>query len=516
MAFQYSRRFGVTLGLLIPGLLATAFTCERAESVARALPAGPEKGLYASDQVEFDDVRDFYARTFGRDEYSTAWAESERYRSGSATSERLPYLDSWYPEASGGTDVNSALKVYDRAFYNSEPKAAKWEAEQHGNTTVSWYGHCNGTSAASIRYQNPQRSVYRPAECTPGTNGCVEFTPADVRALLSEVNMNAMAKFISGERCRLTRAQIDSRPLVRSNPLTMDACEDVNPGSFHTALVNFIGRMKQPLIFDYNQDEEVWNYPIHAYSFETGGPLNEAQAITELGLAVDKWVFNPKAVSWQRVTMTVYYRTSTFDFNGAGTIPPTLDAKVYTYILELDDRGQILGGEWVGASRSDHPDFIWMPFQPDTPTGDKGGGNPFLSNQEVTKIWAESVGFNPNDPFHDKPNNTYDVRFFPSNTDLEWGEAAGYYHLILDGRRSGSAFLGKKTHLRIEVSDPLKTEASVDILVNGQAISTAAPKNGRLDVLFDPQAGINIINLRWNSAKVDGAELNRDFRFYAM
>lgn len=513
MTYYRIRGLGLALGLSVPGL--SAYTCERSESTASALPLQVEPGLYVSDQVEFEDIRSFYAKVFGRDEYSTTWSESEKYRSGSAVSERLPYLDSWYPEATGGTDTNNALKVYDRAYYNSEAKAAKWEAEQH-NSTISWYGHCNGTSVSSIRYQNPQRSVYRPAGCSPASASCVEFTPADVRALLSEMNMNAIAKFVSGDRCRLTRAQIDARPALRSNPLVMDACDDVNPGSFHAALINFLGRMKQPLIFDYNQDDEVWNYPIFSYSYESTGPLNENQAVTTLGLPIDSWVFNPKAVSWQRVTMSVNYRTSTYDFAGSGTVPNTLDTKVYSYLLEFDERGHILGGEWLGASRTDHPDFIWMPFQPDTPTGDKSGGNPFLSREEVQKIWAESVGLKPEDPFRDKPNNPYDVRFFPSSEDFDWGQGAGYYSLVLDGRRRGSVFLGKKTHLRVEVGEALKSDATVEILLNGQSLQAGAPEDGRVDVLFDPLPGINIIGLRWNAAKVDSLELNRDFRFYAM
>ena len=33
----------------------------------------------------------------------------------------------------------------------------------------------------------------------------------------------------------------------------------------------------------------------------------------------------------------------------------------YTYILELDGAGKIIGGEWTGSSRSDLPDFLWSP-----------------------------------------------------------------------------------------------------------------------------------------------------------
>jgi hypothetical protein len=33
----------------------------------------------------------------------------------------------------------------------------------------------------------------------------------------------------------------------------------------------------------------------------------------------------------------------------------------YQYILEVDSDGKVFGGEWVGASKRDHPDFLWLP-----------------------------------------------------------------------------------------------------------------------------------------------------------
>jgi hypothetical protein len=35
--------------------------------------------------------------------------------------------------------------------------------------------------------------------------------------------------------------------------------------------------------------------------------------------------------------------------------------KSYEYIVEADDQGKIIGGEWLGSSRTDHPDFVWWP-----------------------------------------------------------------------------------------------------------------------------------------------------------
>lgn len=506
-------------------LMVGSCECQRSESQAKAYAARTGPVIYAADQVELEDIRDFYKRVFGVDEYTTSWSELYKYRTGSVDSTRIPYQDTWYPERTGGTNVSGALTKYDKAFYAGQNKAAQWEIDNHNRLTPNWYGHCNGTGVSVARFQNPAKSVFRPATCTASSATCTEFTPADIRALLSEINMNAKTKFISGNRCSLTNAQIVGRPAERLIPQKMDECDDVNPGSFHTGLVNFIGRMKQPIIFDEHQDEEVWNYPIYAYSYSASGPLTEAQAIAALRAeplaagvppfpAMDSWIFNPRAVSFIQIAMTVSFRNATFDATGAGTMPAPSTIS-YQYILELDANNNVIGGEWMGASRTYHPDFIWMPFEPAEPTGDNARGNALLSNAEVIRLWAESVGLNPDDPFHDKPKNAYDIRFFPLG-DLAWGVVRGYYRLVLDGRTSGTAFLGKKTHLRVETQDILKADATVEVSLNGQLLPVGNFQDGRLDILFDSPPGINLLNLRWTSGKVNTTELNSDFRYYAM
>ncbi len=470
---------------------------------------------YAADKAKLDDIRAFYYNVFGRDQYTTQWSELDNFRSGSGIPERKPYLDSWYPNTEGGTNVGGALSRYDQAFYNGQSRAASWEVNEHGAiNALPWFGHCDGTSAASIRYINPQRSVARPSGCNPGSSGCTVFSPNDIRALLSEISMRAKAKFIAGDRCRLTSEQLSQRPNPRSNLKQMDSCDDVNPASFHVGLVNFLGRMKQPLVFDESHDEEVWNYPIYNYSYTATQLSSASAALDAAGYRGNEWVFNPDVVRWYYVTMTIGFRTSRRDLVGAGTVPASLSEKTYSYVLEVNKQGQIVGGEWSAASRLDHPDFLWMPFEPSTTSNE---ANPHINIDEVTKMWAESVGLDPSSPFRDKPDNPYDVRFFPTSDDVRsWGFAPGYYQLVLDGRRTGATFLGKKTYLRVEVDTPLKAQAQVEVLVNGSSVGKSFVSNSSVDVQFDSKPGINIIGLRWTSQTVPNAEINKDFRYYAM
>ena len=40
----------------------------------------------------------------------------------------------------------------------------------------------------------------------------------------------------------------------------------------------------------------------------------------------------------------------------------------YDYILEVDSTGKIVGGEWIGASKRQHPDFVWLPIRSNVTT----------------------------------------------------------------------------------------------------------------------------------------------------
>jgi hypothetical protein len=51
------------------------------------------------------------------------------------------------------------------------------------------------------------------------------------------------------------------------------------------------------------------------------------------------------------------------DGNLGATIDRYTHQDNYDYILELDAAGKIVGGEWIGASKRKHPDFVWLPIR---------------------------------------------------------------------------------------------------------------------------------------------------------
>ncbi len=85
---------------------------------------------------------------------------------------------------------------------------------------------------------------------------------------------------------------------------------------------------------------------------------------TVIDLAPVTYAFNPAAVSLRQVQTELRWigeSASNIDGNLSATIDQYTQKDVYDYVLELDGAGKIIGGEWIGASRTNHPDFLWLP-----------------------------------------------------------------------------------------------------------------------------------------------------------
>jgi hypothetical protein len=91
---------------------------------------------------------------------------------------------------------------------------------------------------------------------------------------------------------------------------------------------------------------------------------NFTLAITTGGTTPSDYQFNPNARKFYDVELEVDYigeSPSGTDGNLASTIDRYTHVDHYRYVLEVDASGSIIGGEWVGASKTAHPDFLWLP-----------------------------------------------------------------------------------------------------------------------------------------------------------
>ena len=85
-----------------------------------------------------------------------------------------------------------------------------------------------------------------------------------------------------------------------------------------------------------------------------------------IDVAPATYAFNPAAVGLRQVQTELYWIGESpqhVDGNLSATISQYTNKDVYDYVLELDASGKIIGGEWIGASKTNHPDFLWLPTQ---------------------------------------------------------------------------------------------------------------------------------------------------------
>ncbi len=83
------------------------------------------------------------------------------------------------------------------------------------------------------------------------------------------------------------------------------------------------------------------------------------------------YTYNTSAVRFFHVEMDLDYITEASPERQASNADSHTRTDHLSYILEADANAKLLGGEWVGASQTHHPDFMWWPTG--NPTGDQGG-----------------------------------------------------------------------------------------------------------------------------------------------
>jgi len=225
---------------------------------------------------------------------------------------------------------------------------------------------------------SPKRSIRVRAY----NGGEVTFYPSDIKALASLAwgETPPIVRF-AGSRCKSFNPREDEVGRV-----TNDGCFDVNPATFHLAVVNHIGRGKRSFVLDATFDWEVWNYPIYAYHYHYFNPQTLAVSANLNGSVVRRSQYsidkfrryrNSEAKSFVGVAMDITYAIPTQPSRKVIT-KQTYQTVRYVYDLELNDLGEIVGGEWYSNF---HPDFVWSP-----PVESRALSN-FEKNLEIGLEW---------------------------------------------------------------------------------------------------------------------------------
>ena len=229
----------------------------------------------------------------------------------------------------------------------------------------TWWGLCHAWVPASILEPEPMHAVEYNGQ---------RFEVSDIKALLLTAYDDTRSYFLGG-RCNAREIEHDDQGRV-----TSDECRDTNAGAWHVVVTNFLGVHGRPFVEDRTGGYQVWNQPVVGYEITHQEDVTLDRALDLLGVEGDAYPFNPQAARFVEVRMTTTWVTeghpSTRPLGRAGYER----ADRYHYLLEIDDRGKVIGGEWLGASRDAHPDFLWVPIAADTSAWRTSNPNVQLEN----------------------------------------------------------------------------------------------------------------------------------------
>eukprot|EP01061_Rhynchopus_euleeides_P029704 TRINITY_DN48_c0_g1_i2.p1 TRINITY_DN48_c0_g1~~TRINITY_DN48_c0_g1_i2.p1 ORF type:complete len:639 (+),score=237.93 TRINITY_DN48_c0_g1_i2:67-1983(+) len=246
--------------------------------------------------------------------------------------------------------------------------SGKGYADRNNGSVETWMGLCHGWAPAAYMLPRPVRTI-----SVTGANGEeVVMYPADVKALgtMLWANVEFTNRFIGG-RCDKKEADLETDEAT--GRVKDQECFDTNPGTLHIAVTNQLGVSHRSLIIDATFDYEVWNQPVHSYqlayfnvkTFRWEATPQEATIPladhTEDRLAAYRSERSTHIVG-VRMVMEYLVETEPTQAEEDSEESDYVMTVHYYYDLELDEAGEIVGGEWYNNR---HPDFLWTPA-PDT------------------------------------------------------------------------------------------------------------------------------------------------------
>ncbi len=338
-----------------------------------------------------------------------------------------PWAGSFFPYGSQGTSVKldaagdassggkSPMQTYD-AVGNLGTQAHDWEKENHscerysGETKTScesWWGHCNGWSAAAVKEAEPTRPV---------KVGARTLSVADQKGILTELWLSSGSLNVGW-----TDKSKKNGAWVHDHNRPTDSYRkfwDVSPRAFFLIFTNTIGAEKSGVVVDRFTGDEVWNQPVVGYRLL---PLR-AEDIAE--------VRDGNRTYWSVKTRIKFYWANDlgtpaghvskpFDINKISDeedvehLGQDYEGRYLAFRLNFDapvtvsadglkvvSAGRMVGdGLWDHQENSrnlsgdelngTHPDFIWLPTDPIQDYN--GYGNPFMDARIVDKITRQQT-----------------------------------------------------------------------------------------------------------------------------
>ncbi|KAL4094907.1 hypothetical protein PRIC1_010558 [Phytophthora ramorum] len=246
-----------------------------------------------------------------------------------------------------GPECASDTECYD-------PEGATVCAKRAGDSS----GYCIPTWSDISEAWAPAAILETEPNCPVAYNG-VTFQPMDIKALITDVYTDAnISTVFTGSRYAGYNDSTDEfgRHMDYSY-------RDLNPGFFHIAAANILGKLNSTFIIDRDAGNEVWNHPVVGFKvYEQTAMTPEKAANTFYGLKEYPWNLNASSIVHVKSRLSWINET----YTDGGLVASGLNENFttgayYDYLLELDDDEDIIGGEWLYESNDIHPDFLWIP-----------------------------------------------------------------------------------------------------------------------------------------------------------
>jgi len=332
--------------------------------------------------------------------------------------ERVPYPDTYWPMADNGIDARwngdapSPLEKFLAMTGGDLDRAKTWNRLNHGADVPgvqSWFGICQGWTAAAIAERPVQRAVRakiaggRVAACEDGDAECVSFEIGDVNGLLAEVYSDAAARFI-GARCDTAPSRIRRDAYGRIDRLRNGAgCKGLNPGALLIVLAKRMKNDRMAMAIDaqnsFNTDQ-IWNQPAYRYTVHRYEALTEAEAANLVARGTrsgseTRYRWNARAHGFAFVDLSLHWVAEHGpNVTYVSGLSSTRTTRV-TAVIELSSAGNtsatIVGGEYiddpsVGTDRLTVAPFVWLPTGPGNDAW--GEHNPEIRSALVLQLAA--------------------------------------------------------------------------------------------------------------------------------
>jgi hypothetical protein len=257
----------------------------------------------------------------------------------------------------------------------------------------TWEGICHGWALAATGAPRPEKTVH----FTLPNGRRMPIYPTDIKALVSLMYANSQVQnevLMEGIRCNNMRPKrdefgryIDEVPRNGNANNVLPACADVHPAVWYLSVVNLTGVQGRSMVVEIDANGKVNNHPFAGYEAryfnpQTGRLSNRLDRVVvpRASYRNDPFVAarNPDAVSIVGVQMKMIY-TDWMWPRGRATDSPADDKlknRTMLFDLELDARGNVVGGQWrvthvaedfEAIDRQDQrreltnqPDFFWV------------------------------------------------------------------------------------------------------------------------------------------------------------